>query len=147
MEDLKKEEAEEAEETKLYSANKLTNEQKENLLRDITRIMEETEEFCDSEFSLERLASLIGSNSRYVSQIINETYNKNFRTFVNEYRIKEARIRLMNTAEYGNYTIKAIAESVGYKSHTNFIDIFKKITGITPSIYQKIAKEGKRVYD
>lgn len=146
-EDLKKEEAEEAEETKLYSANKLTNEQKENLLRDITRIMEETEEFCDSEFSLERLASLIGSNSRYVSQIINETYNKNFRTFVNEYRIKEARIRLMNTAEYENYTIKAIAESVGYKSHTNFIDIFKKITGITPSIYQKIAKEGKRVYD
>ena len=141
------EEAEEAEETKLYSANKLTNEQKENLLRDITRIMEETEEFCDYEFSLERLASLIGSNSRYVSQIINETYNKNFRTFVNEYRIKEARIRLMNTAEYGNYTIKAIAESVGYKSHTNFIDIFKKITGITPSIYQKIAKEGKRVYD
>lgn len=111
-EDLKKEEAEEAEETKLYSANKLTNEQKENLLRDITRIMEETEEFCDYEFSLERLASLIGSNSRYVSQIINETYNKNFRTFVNEYRIKEARIRLMNTAEYGNYTIKAIAESV-----------------------------------
>lgn len=132
-------------ETKLYSVNKLTDQQKENFIKDINKIMESTEEFCDSEFSLERLAALIGSNSRYVSQIINETYNKNFRTFVNEYRIKEARLRLMNTAEYGNYTIKAIAESVGYKSHTNFIDIFKKTTGITPSIYQKIAKQKNTV--
>lgn len=105
--------------------------------------MEDSNEFCDSEFSLERLAGRIGSNSRYVSQIINETYNKNFRTFVNEYRIKEARLRLMDTTQYGNYTIKAIAESVGYKSHTNFIDIFKKLTGITPHIYQKMAKEDR----
>ena len=46
----------------------------------------------------------------------------------------------MDTNRYGNYTIKAIAESVGYKSPTNFISAFKNITGITPSVYQKIAK-------
>jgi AraC-like DNA-binding protein len=130
-----------SDEIKLYSANKLTEEQKENLLHAIKKVMDNPAEFCDCEFSLERLAALIGSNSRYVSLIINETYNKNFRAFINEYRIKEAQLRLMNTSQYGNYTIKAIAESVGYKSHTNFIIIFKKITGITPSIYQKIAKE------
>lgn len=136
-------EEEKGEEVKLYSVNKLTDQQKENLISDINKIMETTDVFCDCDFSLERLAELIGSNSRYVSQIINETYNKNFRTFVNEYRIKEARLRLMNTEQYGNYTIKTIAESVGYKSHTSFIDIFKKTTGITPSIYQKLAKESK----
>ena len=129
------------EEVKMYSANRLTDEQKENLIKDINKVMENTNEYCDCDFSLERLAALIGSNSRYVSQIINDTYNKNFRAFVNEYRIKEARRRLMNTEQYGNYTIKAIAESVGYKSHTSFIDIFKKTTGINPSIYQKLAKE------
>lgn len=136
-----KEKEADVEEVRLYSANKLTSEQKETLLLGINKIMENPDEFCNCEFSLERLATLIGSNSRYVSQIINETYNKNFRSFINEYRIKEAQFRLMNTARYGNYTIKAIAESVGYKSHTNFILIFKKMTGITPSIYQKIAKE------
>lgn len=125
----------------IYSANKLTEFQKEALLKGINDVMENPKEFCDCDFSLERLASLIGSNSRYVSQVINDTYGKNFRTFINEYRIRESQLRLMNTAEYGNYTIKAIAESVGYKSHTNFIVIFKKITGITPSLYQKIAKE------
>lgn len=35
--------------------------------------------------------------------------------------------------------MKAIAESVGFKSYTAFVNAFKKITGITPSIYQKIA--------
>ena len=47
----------------------------------------------------------------------------------------------MDTAKYGNYTIQAIAESVGYKSHSSFIKVFRKITGIPPSIYQKMARE------
>lgn len=127
----------------LYSANKLTNEQKELLLKKINEIMEYTDEFSSKDFGLERLASLIGSNSRYISQVINDTYNKNFRTYVNEYRIKEAQLRLMDTQKYGNYTIKAISESIGYKSPTNFVSIFKKITGITPSLYQKMAKENR----
>lgn len=124
----------------LYSVNKLTVEQREVLLQKINEVMENTDEFCDCDFGLERLAALIGSNSRYVSQIINDTYNKNFRTYVNEYRIKEAQLRLADNQKYGNYTIKAIAESVGYKSSTNFVPIFKKITGITPSLYQKMAE-------
>ena len=128
-------------ESKQHSTDKLTDEQKEKILLAVNDVMENTQEFYDCDFSLERLAELVDSNSRYVSLVINEYCNKNFRAFVNEYRIKKAQIRLMNTAQYGHYTIKAIAESVGYKSQTNFISIFKRVTGITPSIYQKIAKE------
>ena len=42
---------------------------------------------------------------------------------------------------YGNYTIQAISEDVGYKSSTSFILAFKRIVGMTPSVYQKLAKE------
>ena len=42
---------------------------------------------------------------------------------------------------YGHYTIKAISESVGYKSQANFINIFTRLTGMKPSIYQKISRE------
>ena len=41
----------------------------------------------------------------------------------------------------GNYTIQAISEDVGYKSSTSFILAFKRIIGMTPSVYQKLAKE------
>lgn len=42
---------------------------------------------------------------------------------------------------YGGYTIKAISESVGYKSQANFISVFTKVTWMKPSIYQKLSKE------
>ena len=32
---------------------------------------------------------------------------------------------------YGSYTLNAIAESVGFKSYTTFVELFRKIVGIT----------------
>ena len=123
-----------------YQTSKLTEEQKSKIYQSICQIMENTLEFCQDDFSLEKLAKLINSNSKYVSQVINEIHGKNFTLFVNEYRINEVRMRLADTENYGNYTIQAIAESVGYKSHSTFSKIFREITGMTPSMYQKMAK-------
>ena len=119
----------------------LTTEQRAALLADIGRVMENVEEFCSTDFSIDRLAQLVGSNPRYVSEAINEGYGKNFRAFLNDYRIKEAMQRLADNGRYGHYTIKAISESVGYKSQANFISIFTRLTGMKPSIYQKISRE------
>lgn len=119
----------------------LSVEQRNQLLADISRVMESADEFCQFDFSIERLAKLVGSNARYVSEAINEGYGKNFRAFLNEYRVKEAMHRLADTEHYGSYTIKAIAESVGYKSQANFITVFTKLAGMKPSMYQKISKE------
>ena len=64
----------------------------------------------------------------------------NFRAFLNKYRIKEAMRRLEDIDNYGNLTIKAIAESVGYKSQATFISVFTKETGLKPSLYQQLAR-------
>lgn len=123
-----------------YQASSLTDKQKVILLDSINAIMENTKEFCKEDFSLEKLATLVNSNSRYISQVINETYHKNFNIYINDYRIREARIRLADIEHYGNYTIKAIAESVGYRSHATFVNAFRSITGIMPSMFQKMAR-------
>lgn len=137
-------EAEEAPSTQSATASgalQLTPAQREQLISGIRHVMEETQEYCSPDFSIERMATLIGSNSRYVSQIINEEYHKNFRSFLNDYRIKEAMLRLGDVEHYGHLTIKAISESVGYRSQTNFIAVFTKHTGIKPSMFQKLSKE------
>ena len=110
----------------------------EELLRRIDAVMEDEDTFCSPEFSLAVLARLSESNTNYVSQVINTTYNKNFRTFLNERRIKVAMKRMMDSGRYGAYSMQGIAESVGYKSASNFIAAFKKVTGMTPSLYQKM---------
>lgn len=49
---------------------------------------------------------------------------------------------MSDTENYGSFTLNAIAESVGFKSYSAFVDVFKKTVGITPSLYkEKLKKE------
>lgn len=123
------------------NTSRLPVELQNELLTTILHVMENTEAYCDSDFGIERLATMVGSNSRYVSQVINDVYKENFRTFLNSYRVKKAMMRMDDEKGYGHYTIRAIAESVGYKSQANFINVFTKVTGIKPSTYQKMSAE------
>ena len=128
--------------TKEKYQNSVISEEEKKRIRDaILEVMDNTEEYCSVDFNLEKMALLTNSKSKYVSQVINESYQKNFNVFVNEYRIKEARKRLMDINNYGNFTIASIATSVGFKSNANFNLVFKKVTGITPSMYQMMAKK------
>ena len=124
-----------------YKSSHLSDEDKEQLLSRIQEVMENSDEIFSPEFSLERLAMLSDSKSKYVSQVINEYYEQNFNNFLNSFRIKEACKRMGNLDNYGNYTIEAISESVGFKSRSTFVTSFKRITGLTPSQYQRMARK------
>ncbi len=123
-----------------YKSSSLTDESKEILLGRIRHVMHTPEEFCQDDFTIDKLATLVNSNTRYVSQVINETLGKNFNTLLNEQRINEVCKRLVDTVNHGNKTNEAIAEEVGFKSRSHFIRTFKKITGLTPTQYQRMAR-------
>lgn len=123
-----------------YNNSNLSEEMKGKLLRDINEVMENSLEYCSENFTLDRLADLVESNTKYVSQIINGTYGKNFNSFVNEYRIRVACRRLADDKKYACQTINAIGQSVGFKSNTTFSAVFRKLTGMSPSVYQKMAR-------
>ena len=125
-----------------YQSSSLTDDQARALADAIQDVMENTTAFCDCNFSLSALADLVGSNSKYVSQVINDTFHKSFNDYVNPYRIHLACSRFADTAAYGNLTMKAVAEGVGFKSYTSFVNIFRKVTGIAPSLYRKMALQG-----
>jgi YesN/AraC family two-component response regulator len=86
------------------------------------------------------LAELVESNQAYVSQVINNTLKKNFRSLLNTYRIPEAQ-RLLSTPDAAKYTIESIAYQVGFKSRTAFREAFKEITGVSPNYYLKSAQK------
>lgn len=109
------------------------------LMEKIMVKMECDKPYLDPEFSLQSLAELVGSNTKYVSQAINEISGQNFRNFINEFRIKEAERRLTDKENYGQYTIQWIAESVGIKSKSTFVTAFKRVTGLTPGVYVKLS--------
>ncbi len=112
----------------------------DDLLARVIDFMETSDKFLDPEFSLAHLAKELNSNTKYVSQVINERTGNTFRSFINEYRIRVAQERIMDHSSWGHLTIKSIGESVGFKSPANFIAAFKKATGMTPSVYMSISK-------
>jgi AraC-like DNA-binding protein len=89
---------------------------------------------CNTEFSLDKLAELVQSNQNYVSQVISIALKKNFRSFLNGYRIKEVQ-RLFSEPDAAKYTIESLATMAGFKSPSAFRNAFKEITGVSPSFY------------
>ncbi len=126
-----------------YKNSSLSAEDKKELLAKILCVMENIDEICSVSFSAERLAQLCNSKYKYVSQVINEKYGCNFNMFLNKFRIKEACRRFSDVDKYGQYTIDAMSQGLGFKSRTTFTSSFKKIIGLTPSQYSKLAKEDK----
>lgn len=125
----------------------LNDEQRNRLLNSITKVLDDVEVISCSDFNLQMLADMVNSNTKYVSWIINKTYNKNFKTLLNEYRIREACRRLTDREHYGNMTIQAIYEELGYNSAASFIQAFKKVNGMTPSVYQKLKSSEDELKD
>ena len=124
-----------------YKGSSLAEGDKQRLLTSIQDVMENSNEIYEADFSVKQLSELVGSNSSYVSQVINEYYRKNFNTLLGERRVREACIRLNDRETYGNYTIEGIASELGFKSRSGFSKVFKKTTGLTPSEYAKIAAD------
>lgn len=102
--------------------------------------LEEKEYFLKQECSSYNVAKKIGTNTSYLSKVINSHYGKNFNTYINDLRINYAILRLKNDVIFRSYSIQSIAEEVGYKSADSFTKYFKKDTGLNPSFYIKEIK-------
>lgn len=112
----------------------------EALAARLAGIFASSHDVFSQDFSLDRLAYLAEAPVRKVSKCLNDTMNTNFINEVQKSRIREA-CRLFEDADTnGRLTIEAISEMVGFKSRSNFVQVFKKITGLTPSQYQKMSR-------
>lgn len=109
---------------------------------DALEAMASSPEPLTPDFTLAQLSTLTGIHTRILSQAINECAHCRFPQFVNEYRIREACRRFNDTANYGQFTIEAIGQSVGL-SRTSFHRMFKKTTGLTPAQYREAALKEK----
>ena len=121
--------------------SQLDQERKDRLFERINHVMDDITIICKPDFSLQQLAIQVGSNYKYVSQVVNESYGKSFKQVLNEQRVREACRILNDPNQSAHLTIEAIAANLGFNSRSNFTVTFKRITGISPSDFMKMAKE------
>lgn len=114
-----------------YNIDKKTE---ENILEGITQF-EKSKGFLDKRFTINRLAKKLDTNTSYLSFVFNKKYDQSFKQYITQLRIEYIITELRENTTLRNYTIKALAEEIGYTNASAFTRAFKKHTGITPSEY------------
>jgi AraC-like DNA-binding protein len=107
-----------------------------SVYRNILIYFKKEKPYADPDFNISRLAAILQTNPTYVSRAIRQNRDMNFSTFVNYYRITDAKKQI--SENYLNkFTLKYIYTSSGFKNQSTFNKAFKQIEGITPTEYYK----------
>lgn len=115
---------------------KLTGWQVKEYLFQINEIMKKEELFLEQGLDLRGLAKSVSIETNLLSYLLNRHLGKSFYEYVNSFRIDEVKQRLASD-EFRHLSILAIALDCGFNSKTSFNRIFKQMTGVTPSQYQR----------
>lgn len=120
---------------KKYENSSLSESDKEKYKEKLISYIDLNKPYLNSLITLTKISKEIHVSTCYLSQIINESFNQNFRDFINKYRIEESKYLLKNKS-YSNKTILEIAYTVGFNSKSAFNAAFKKFTGLTPKQFR-----------
>lgn len=110
---------------------RLMDEMKEKILRIL--VMEK--KYKDKNYSAKKLAEDLGTNTRYISAVVNVRFHMNYTSLVNSYRIEEARAILVDR-RYQDMRMEDVSDMVGFANRQSFYASFFKINGITPREYR-----------
>lgn len=89
--------------------------------------------FHENDLSLEQVSKFTGVNERRIASTIQESFGCNFKSYVNQIRITEAK-RLFKESDLN---IGEIAFKVGFNNQSHFNRVFKSIVGTSPSAFRE----------
>jgi AraC-like DNA-binding protein len=119
-----------------YSSSRLSESEKEKYINKLENFIHTEKPYLNPQLDLEDVAHSVGLEPRELSQIINESYKKNFKLFINEYRVWES-MRLLERSEK---SILEILFATGFNSKSTFNYQFKRIAQCTPLEYRQNGK-------
>ncbi|MEX0995722.1 MAG: helix-turn-helix domain-containing protein [Flavobacteriaceae bacterium] len=115
----------------------------EDLLNKLN-LFESKKEFLANEVSLNEVSKQFQTNSSYLSKVVNLKKDKNFSNYINDLRIEHCLEQLDKEPRLRKYTIKALAEEMGFNNAQSFSTAFFKYTGIHPSFFIEQLKKSKK---
>lgn len=109
------------------------------VLARLRRLMEVDRVYLDPALTFGDFVDAMGASEKVVRRLINQRLGyDHFRTFLNSYRVAEARRRLADPARRGDKLI-AIALDSGFASLPSFNRVFRELAGRTPSAFREAA--------
>ena len=101
----------------------------------IMNIIVMQKKYRDKDYSAKRLAEDLGTNTRYISAVVNVRFHMNYTSFVNKYRIDEAMTILVDK-RYQDLRMEEVSDMVGFANRQSFYASFYRLMGMTPRDYR-----------
>jgi len=117
-----------------YRNKKIDRETAQQLINKINKDVLGRKLFKKQNLNVRELATLIDIPPHQLSQLLNDNLGLSFSTYINKFRIEEAK-KMLTTEKL--LTIEAIGEEAGFSSKTTFFKVFKAETGQTPRTFVK----------
>lgn len=92
--------------------------------------------YKDKNYSAKQLAMDLGTNTRYISTVVNSRFHANYTSFVNKHRIEEA-MKMLKDPRCKDLNVEDVAITVGFANRQSFYTAFERINGITPKAYKQ----------
>ena len=89
------------------------------------------QKYKDKNYSARQLAIDLGTNTRYVSAVVNVKFHMNYTSFINKFRVEEA-MTLLKDRRYADCNMQEISDMVGFANRQSFYQSFARFTGMTP---------------
>lgn len=105
---------------------------------------EHEERYLDSQITQKSLVEELGTNTTYLSKIINTYKGSNFNVYINNLRLNYIIELLRTDATYLQYDVKELANICGFSNAESFSDNFYRKFEIKPSYFIKMMKEKSR---
>lgn len=123
------------EETEKYAMSNLGSGEIENYKNQLIKLMHANLPYLNADLNSKDLAEKLDVSPKVLSQVINQSFNKNFFDFINTFRCEEVQ-RVLQGPDKKITIIEAMYQS-GFNSKSSFNKEFKKLTGQTPSEFKK----------
>ena len=109
----------------------LMDEMKEKILDIIVM----KKKYKDKDYSAKQLAEDLGTNTRYISAVVNVRFHMNYTSFVNKFRIEEA-MTILTDKRYKDLNMEEVSDMVGFANRQSFYASFYKLMNMTPRDYR-----------
>ena len=107
----------------------------DDLKERILEIIVIQKKYKDKNYTAQLLASDLGTNTRYISAVVNTRFHMSYPEFVNKHRIEEAMTLLLD-ARYQGLNMEDIAVKVGFANRQSFYASFFRFNTCTPREYK-----------
>ena len=119
---------------KKYKKSLIQGLSKDKIIDRLRELMEVEKIYRQFDLKLEEVAAMLFITPHQLSEFVNDCMGMNFTSYINQFRVEEAKALLVDKPEENTL---AIAFQVGFGSKQSFNMIFKHQTGMTPSEYRK----------